>query len=234
MLYSICGLNIEFSPKYPLTLNRSRKYLAEDQAAVPDFSMNITEEQIDGYLKLYPHSDRDIAEHGLYALALFDNILDYDGFFLHSSAIAVDGKAYLFTADSGVGKSTHTSLWRKHFGERAVMINDDKPIVRIVNDEIFACGNPFSGKNDISSNIMVPLKSVCQICRGTDNSIHPLSHRQSIMLFLNQTVRINDPEKTAKLLSLLDKVLNTINVYSLQCDISLDAVMTAYKAMNGS
>lgn len=47
---------------------------------------------------------------------------------IHGSAIAVDGKAYLFTAPSGTGKSTHTRMCREYFKDRAVMVNDDKPL----------------------------------------------------------------------------------------------------------
>ena len=56
---------------------------------------------------------------------LCEKMLDYDCFLFHCSAIALDGKAYLFAAPSGTGKSTHTRLWREVFGNRAVMINDD-------------------------------------------------------------------------------------------------------------
>lgn len=54
----------------------------------------------------------------------------------HSSVVAVDGHAYVFTAPSGTGKSTHTSLWRKVFKDRAVMINDDKPLFKIEENAV--------------------------------------------------------------------------------------------------
>ena len=54
---------------------------------------------------------------------------------MHGSVIAVDGRAYMFTARSGTGKSTHVRLWRKLFGDRAVMVNDDKPIIQISEAE---------------------------------------------------------------------------------------------------
>lgn len=56
---------------------------------------------------------------------------DYGTVLFHGSAIAVDGEAYIFTAKSGTGKSTHVRLWREMLGDRAVMVNDDKPLIRI-------------------------------------------------------------------------------------------------------
>ena len=71
---------------------------------------------------------------------------------LHSSAVVVDGYAYLFSADSGTGKSTHTGLWKQHFGDRAYIINDDKPAIRKVDGEWYVFGTPWSGKTDTSVN----------------------------------------------------------------------------------
>ena len=67
-------------------------------------------------------------------------LFDHDILLLHGSTVAVDGNAYLFTAKCGTGKSTHTRLWCQYFGDRAVMVNDDKPFIQITKDGIFACG----------------------------------------------------------------------------------------------
>lgn len=62
---------------------------------------------------------------------LVEELAFYDVFLMHGSAIAVDGKSFLFTAKSGTGKSTHTRLWREYLADRVIMINDDKPLLRI-------------------------------------------------------------------------------------------------------
>ncbi|MFR5584255.1 MAG: hypothetical protein ACLTLQ_10945 [[Clostridium] scindens] len=67
----------------------------------------------------------------LQALSFIENLFRKGGMMLHASAVEVDGKAYLFSADSGTGKSTHTKQWQNYFGkERALIINDDKPAIR--------------------------------------------------------------------------------------------------------
>ena len=72
---------------------------------------------------------------------------------VHASAVEVDGKAYLFSADSGTGKLTHTKQWQNYFGkERALIINDDKPAIRKDKNGWAAYGTPFSGKTDENLN----------------------------------------------------------------------------------
>lgn len=67
-----------------------------------------------------------------------DKMVDYDTFVFHGSVIAVEGQAYLFTAKSGTGKSTHTRLWREMLGDKAVMVNDDKPMLRVTESGVTA------------------------------------------------------------------------------------------------
>ena len=174
MLYNICGLNVFYEPKYRRTLLRSEKYIADNQNINPNFSMEVSEERIDNYLKIYPDISRSLAEYVIFGAEFYEKIIDYNAMLLHSSAVCVDNKAYLFTADSGTGKSTHTELWMSYFGEKAVMINDDKPVIRIIGSKIYACGTPFSGKNDINKNIMVPLQAICSLNRGEKNTIERL------------------------------------------------------------
>ena len=83
----------------------------------------------------------------------------------------MDGAAYLFTAPSGTGKSTHTRLWREVFGDRVWMINDDKPMLRISENLVTAYGTPWNGKHHISRNASAPLKAIVQLNRGKENII---------------------------------------------------------------
>ena len=78
--------------------------------------------------------------------AFYARLLQYDGMLLHASCVEKDGKAYLFSAKSGTGKSTHTHLWLRAFPDSRI-INDDKPAVRRMDGTFYACGTPFSGKN---------------------------------------------------------------------------------------
>ena len=85
-----------------------------------------------------PYLDLDTCEYMTTGSSFYRQLLDFNGMLLHASAVMVDGKAYLFTAPSGTGKSTHTRLWLQQFGERAAILNDDKPALRFENGKWYA------------------------------------------------------------------------------------------------
>ncbi|MGN1126426.1 MAG: hypothetical protein ACI4RI_03200 [Ruminococcus sp.] len=231
MLYNICGLNVQYTAKYPRTLSRSEKYIADDQTLTPDITLDVTEERIDNYISIYPQVSRSLAEYVIFGASFYEAVLDFDAILLHSSAIAVDNKAYLFTADSGTGKSTHTKLWMDYFGDRAVMINDDKPAIRIIDEKIYACGTPFSGKHDINSNVLIPLRGICCLNQGEENHIEKISNREAIQKLMQQTLLVPHRTGVNNLLNVLDRVIKSVDVYKLYCDISEDAVLTSYNGM---
>lgn len=76
-----------------------------------------------------------------------ERLPEYGGFVFHGSAIAVDGQGYIFTAKSGTGKSTHARLWREMLGARAVMVNDDKPIIRVAEGAARVYGTHWDGRS---------------------------------------------------------------------------------------
>lgn len=95
-----------------------------------------------------PHLTLEQCEYIFAGSEFYRKLINLGGFMLHASAIVVDNKAYLFSAPSGTGKSTHTKLWQECFGDKAIIINDDKPAIRIEEGKCFAYGTPFSGKTD--------------------------------------------------------------------------------------
>lgn len=161
-----------------------------------------------------------------------EEMLKYDTFLFHGSVVAVDGEGYLFTALSGTGKSTHTAYWRQVFGERAVMINDDKPLIRIMEDGVLVCGTPWDGKHRLSTNAVVPLKGLCILNRAEENNIEPISARQAMPTLLQQCYRPEDPQQMAKVLQLLDKLTKRTGLYNLGCNMSPEAAHVAYNGMN--
>ena len=151
-----------------------KAYLTED---APDFSVTVTESDLrfeqaeldkealeEGFRRREftdPFLERAAIQRA-FAEFLFDrNIL-----LVHGSTVAVDGRAYLFAAKSGTGKSTHTRLWRERFGSRAVMVNDDKPFLRLTETGVLVYGSPWNGKHGLGNNICVPLKAICILERG--------------------------------------------------------------------
>ena len=91
-------------------------------------------------------------------------LLRHNGMMLHASAVVVDGYAYLFSGPCGIGKSTHTALYKDAFPE-AVIINDDKPALRCMDGVWYAFGTPWCGKDGINVNMSAPL-AASAFCTG--------------------------------------------------------------------
>ena len=165
--------------------------------------------------------------------AFYLNLLDFDGFMLHASGVVYENKAYLFSAPSGTGKSTHTSIWQRVFGnDKTFIINDDKPAIKLDGDVVKACGTPWSGKYDQSRNADVPIKGICFLERAEVNSIEEMEKKEAIHQILNQTIRPRDPKDMEKLLTLLDRLLDRVKVYRLGCNMDDEAAYVAYRGMN--
>lgn len=179
---------------------------------------------------------RHFSDAYLETLAVYRKIADYllscDTLLFHGSVIAVDGEGYLFTAKSGTGKSTHTRLWREYFGERAVMVNDDKPLLHITDSGVTAYGTPWDGKHRLSTNIAVPLKGICILTRDTTNHIEQAEPHAAYPMIVQQTNRSLTVDGMKQTLSLIDSMLNVVPVYRLGCNMDIEAARMAYEGMN--
>ena len=197
-----------------------------------DIDAEITESDLQAERERTPDASEDAVEYTAIYRKICTEMLNYNAFLMHSSAVVLDGQAYAFTAPSGTGKSTHTSLWIKHFGrERAFIVNDDKPIVRFINGEYRLYGTPWSGKTNTNKNTSAPLKAVCFVHRSENNSISPKDPQTALLPILSQLYRPYEKSYTMKFFDELDRFLATVKFYDLYCNMSLDAAQTAYDGM---
>ena len=175
----------------------------------------------DGYLETLA-TYRKIARE-----LLMDNILLF-----HGSCISVDREGYLFTAKSGTGKSTHTRLWRELLKNRAVMVNDDKPLLKVEKHLVTAYGTPWDGKHHLSNNIAVRLKAICILERGVVNEICQISPKEAFPMLLQQVNKPNDAKLMSVTLGLLDSLMDSVSLYRLRCNQSIEAAEIAFKAIH--
>lgn len=230
-IYRIADVTFSLKPLYRYTAELVKDYAAD---GTPQFDITVTEEDIAKEKALASEFHPAYLE----SLAVYRKLCekmtaDYNGFIFHSSAIAVDGEAYLFTAPSGTGKSTHASLWRELLGDRAVMINDDKPIIRYIDGDFYVYGTPWDGKHRLSTNSRAKIKAICRIHQSLDNEISKISVKEIMPTLLNQTLRPKNPNEMMNLLDLIEKLVNKVDLYGLGCDISLDAAKLSYETMSG-
>ncbi len=160
-----------------------------------------------------------------------DYLLAYDVFLFHGSAIAVDKEAYLFTAKSGTGKSTHTRLWREMLKERAVMVNDDKPLIHVTDKGATIYGTPWDGKHRLSNPVSIHLKAICILKRDHYNHIEPIQKRDAYPMILQQMNRPDNAVLMQKTLKLLDELFSQVDFYVLGCNQELEAAKVSYEGM---
>ncbi len=229
MLYNIADLIVDME-SFGTTLQRAKKYLYNGSRQ-PDFKLvsNWKDKKQE-----FPHILDDAGEYMSIGAVFYNHLLRYGGFMLHSSAVVVDGKAYLFTADSGVGKSTHTMLWQELLGDKAFILNDDKPAVRLYNGEWYAYGTPWSGKHDISSNQRVKLGGIAVITRGEHNKIERFGGGKAVLEIFKQINRPKNPNARTIILDLLDNLFSTVPVWRLECNTDIEAAKVSYEAMSGA
>lgn len=158
-------------------------------------------------------------------------LFDFDILLFHGSAIAVDGAGYLFTADSGTGKSTHTRLWRQVFGSRAVMVNDDRPFLELRPDRVWLHGSPWSGKHGLDSNIAVPLKGICVLTRGAENHIQRSEPEAALPMLQKQSYQPMAEEKYPRFCSLVEVLSRQVPLWQMACTKEPEAAEMAFRAM---
>jgi len=228
--YQIADRCIEICSLYGDVHHLCQAYGTE---GVPDFTVTVSPSDIE---REHSHKDVENFSDGyLETLAVYrkiaDRMLAYDTLLVHGSCIAVDGAAYLFTAKSGTGKSTHTRLWREVFGERAVMVNDDKPLIRLTEAGAVAYGTPWNGKHRLGGNIAVPLRAICILERAAENHIVSISRREAYPMLLQQTHRPQSPADMPKMLYLTSRLADAVKLYRLGCNMKPEAAKIAYEGM---
>ena len=225
--YLIAGLRVHMDT-YGRTAAQAGAYLVQT-APEADIIITSAPEELQAR---QPHLSLDDCEYLTTGASFYRQLLKFDGMMLHSSAVIMDGYAYLFSAPCGTGKSTHTTMWREAFGyDRVLMLNDDKPALRLEDGRWYAYGTPWSGKTAQNINMRVPLGGICVLTRGETNKIVPFGGTQAVLALLEQTSRPVSMEGRGRLLELISSLLETVPVWKLKCTPTPDAARVSQKAM---
>jgi len=214
-----------------------KEYLTEE---APLFSVSVTQSDID---KMRGRDEKTIiaeaktpvgySDNYFETLALADialkKLIDYGVIMLHGSVMAVDGKAYLFTAKSGTGKTTHCNLWLKNI-PNCHILNGDKPLLRFGDECVFVCGSPWMGKEAYGVNEMLPLAGICILERDNCNHIETIPSNRCLELLLGQYHVPRGCSNIVSVLRLVEK-LSSVKFYRLGCNIEDEAAFVSYNAM---
>lgn len=235
MIYRIADFNIDIAPIYGATAKILEPYLYE-QHVTADFSVFATEVEIAEmdieFEEFYGDTKHNAAyiERLVLHKKISDELLSRDAFMMHGALIEYEGVGYMFTAQSGTGKTTHVELWKKVFGNDVHIVNGDKPFLRIIDGEIYGYGTPWCGKEGYNINTRVKLSKLCFLARGEENSIGNISEIEAISRLMSQ-VQIADSRDLGAQLSMLDVLVSQCDMYLLKCNMDAEAATVAYNGM---
>ncbi len=195
-----------------------------------DIFIQVTNEDLEYEKSLCPNA----FEEGYENIAILRKFSEYmltekNGLLFHASSVAYKGNAYLFTAPSGTGKSTHTAILKKLLGDELTYINDDKPILRLENGIINVYGNPWSGKHFRGENVKFPLKAIIKVKRATENSVQKISSDEMLPVLFEQSAYATDEVSGNNLLDLILKISKSADFYILNCNKEDNAGETTIK-----
>ncbi len=228
-VYNIANFNILIEYKYNYTFKFLEDFLVRDEVK-PDFSISLGEKDILKEFSLSEIKIMDVVESSAILRKLANVLLEkYSTVLFHASSIKYDDKAYLFTAPSGTGKSTHTALLKKLLGDKLKYINDDKPFISLNGDVLIVHGSPWRGKHRLGGNVSAPLKAIVKVVRGKENLVKKLDPINSLNLLLEQAYSYDDVEATSKLLDIINIILTKVDFYELYCNMDDDAPKVSFE-----
>lgn len=198
--------------------------------AAPDFTVNTL-----GVEMKAEDERRGLSQQYLEFICIYRHIAEqlpaWDAFVCHGAVVAMDGRAYLFAAPSGTGKTTHTQLWLRRFEGRAWILSGDKPILRRTPEGFLACGTPWRGKEEYGVNAELPLQGICVLSRGKENRIEPAKPADMFRFLSKQVYFPSDGARLERLLTLLDALCTQVPTWSLRCNMDPEAAEVAWEAM---
>ena len=222
----MAGLTIGIENRYM----RSRRFEAfRTESTRPDFTVSVTDEELEAEYRLCP-GRKEYLEFTCTYRKIAELLPDYDAFVFHGAVIARQGGAFVFTAPSGTGKTTHINLWRSAFPDSWVL-NGDKPVIRKLEGRFVACGTPWCGKEGMGTNAIRPLTAFGILNRGEKNEIRPAAREELLPMMLRQTYRPRDAARLVKQLGLMDACFRALPVYTLYCNMDPSAARMAWETM---
>lgn len=229
--YKIADLSVEIINRYDYLSKQCKDYECKSDAPA-DVSVTVADEDIQRELNFYKNGSKCYLESICAYRKIADELYRFDGLVMHGSVIEVNGRGIAFLAPSGVGKTTHTFMWKQFLGDKVTVVNGDKPVVRFINDEPFAFGTPWAGKEKLQINTSVRLTDICFINRSSVNDIKSLDVIKSERL-ISQIYMPKRDNAVIKTLELVDRFNSSCRFWDINCLPDINAAKTAYETIVG-
>ena len=226
----IADLSIGIENRYEHILLQARDYITDSE---PVFTVSVSEEEIDAErVRSATDRPRGYYESIVAYRKIAARLPEHDAFLFHGSVIEYRGLAYIITANSGVGKTTHTRLWMREFAGEVDIINGDKPIVRLIDGTPYAFGTPWQGKENYGKNACARLGGIAFLERGAVNLAGRISPSDAVTRFMKQIyIPKHSAAATVKTMSLADRVIRGVRLILLECNMEPEAAHVCRAAL---
>lgn len=159
-------------------------------------------------------------------------VVYHRGISVHAATVVLDGKAYLFMGKSGTGKSTHATLWRECF-PGCMLLNDDNPVIRIVNGRAMVYGSPWSGKTPCYKNLCFPIGGIVRLGQAKENRFIRQEDVDAFIAVLpGCSVIHQNPDQYGRLCDTLVHLAEQVAVGRLECLPDRQAAILCRKEIN--
>lgn len=212
-----------------------RGYIIKEPAPTPDYEIFVSKSEIDAQRRIMPDYGNDMLEGVVILRKLSQCLLeDEDALFVHGSVVVHNNSAYMFTADSGVGKTTHSRLWTSNLQD-AYILNGDKPFIT-TKEDIIVWGSPWCGSERYNKNVGVQLKAICFLERAKKNSMTEMRFEDALPLLAKQTGNIYYSQSSASkihIMKALYQIGKKTKFYKFNMNnYDEDAFMTSYQVLS--
>ena len=204
-----------------------KDFLCDEEAK---YVITLTKEDLENELhiqedgKVYANEEISALYRKIADLFIEDNIV-----VMHGSSFKVGDYAFIVTARSGVGKSTHVNLLNKLLGNEFSYINDDKPLLEVNDHSLMLYSSPWNGKERRGNNTKAPLKAVIFLNRG-NNTYQKLNNNQEVYFrLLSQIYLPRDKSKREKALKIIDILLKRVNFYEINVNKEIESASMTYE-----
>ena len=159
-----------------------------------------------------------------------DLFIEEDIVVVHGSSFKVGNKAFLVTARSGVGKSTHVNNLKEYLKDKLEYINDDKPLLKVKDNDLILYSSPWNGKERRGNNISSKLSSIIFLNRGEENTHKKLDNKEHVYFrLLSQIYLPKEKSKREKALKIIDIILKRINFYEINVTKDISSASMTYE-----
>ncbi len=226
----IANLTVGIENRFQHVEIQSKDYLSDEE---PVFTVSVSDAEIEEERISSETEFKDGYYESIIAYRkIAEKMPEYDAFLFHGCVISMNNKAYIITARSGVGKTTHTRLWLSEFAGEASILNGDKPLLRIIDGKPYACGTPWKGKEGYGKNEILPVSGIAFLSRSEENRAAEIMPGEAVTRFMSQIyLPKNDRNALLKTMRLADKVIKSVKLVQLECNMNPEAAHVCRAAL---